>query len=381
MLAPLVGDVVLAIAPWILHEGSARIDATTELEMSQGKVGKPVSLAPDAWYGATDGLTIGVVDSKYAMTGFRGSAGGAFCVTGPNDGCSTLYNDVGLEAWQAIARGPEALVIGAGGYATNIQKGFYAAKLGIKARVAEGRLSLATQPSVFVAVTDRNLAMSPNLDQLYLPVALALKLSTAASFTVGSGIKGQVRDFTHHWAIPIGASLALTIGHVQLGAAWTFGSLDVADQTAQHGVDQRVLQAWLSYTMFGTPRRHASPPAHVEVAVKPVVKPVTGDPLLEPAKPERAPAFPGTAMIADDVIAHQANEHAKELASCEGGYELHGEVTIGFLVDEKGAVKKTTVASTVGNIVVSDCVLAEVRSWKFPEGNAPASGAYTITYR
>ena len=52
---PAHADVVRTVPPWILHQGSLRFDATTELEMSEGKVGKPVSFAPDLWYGATDG--------------------------------------------------------------------------------------------------------------------------------------------------------------------------------------------------------------------------------------------------------------------------------------------------------------------------------------
>src|SRR5205823_10229170 len=230
---------------------------------------------------------------------------------------------------------------------------------------------------------------TPNTDQIYAPVAVALKLGAGGSFGIGSGIKGPVTKFRDNWVIPIGAYATYATGHVLIGASWVFGSFDAAtDNPAApkppiKGVELRVLQAWISYTWYGEPRR-ARPRPVVEVAVKPRV---TADPLLAPTPvpppaPEKAPVFPGTTAIADSVIAELAAEHAKALASCEGSYELSGQVTIGVLVNEKGLVKRTSIASTIGNIVVSDCLLGEVRGWQFPAPpNAPASGEYTITYR
>src|SRR5439155_11795359 len=129
------------------------------------KVGTPAALAPDVWYGASDDFTIGVVHSKFATTGFRGSAGNALCVT---TGCASLYNNVGVEGWGAVLRGRFALVVGGGLDAVAIDKGYYAGKLGFKARVAFGRVSLATTPSVLIALNERD-SKPPSLDQLYVP--------------------------------------------------------------------------------------------------------------------------------------------------------------------------------------------------------------------
>ena len=382
--------VVLAIPPWILHSGSLRFDATGELEMSTARVAKPLSIAPDLWFGATDGLTLGVVDSRYAQTGFRGAAGGAFCVTGTAAGCPTLYNNIGLEAWQALLRGPESLVIGGGGYATNIQRGFYAAKLGLKSKITEGRLALTTMPSVLIAVNDRHVT-NPNTDVLYVPVALALKLSAAATFAIGSGIKGPVDDFRHKWQIPLGASASYAIGPVLLGASWTFGTFDAAAENPAppappiKGTDLRVVQGWLSYTWIHTPKRPA--PVAVEVAIKPANASLlapTQTPAQTPAEPDSKPpsaAFPGTDALPEATIATLASEHAPELTKCEGSYELSGEVTIAFAVNSKGRVTKTQLSSTIANISVTDCLLGAIRNWQFPAQSNAASGTYTITYR
>src|SRR5690242_3397633 len=61
-----------------LPEGKVRVDTTVETEMSTDKMAKPVSIAPDLSFGAADDLMLGLVTSKFATSGFRGSAGGGF---------------------------------------------------------------------------------------------------------------------------------------------------------------------------------------------------------------------------------------------------------------------------------------------------------------
>src|SRR5262249_18793057 len=134
------------------------------------------------------------------------------------------------------------------------------------------RLALTAMPSVLIAANDRHVT-NPNTDALYVPLALALKLSAAATFAIGSGIKGPVDDFRHKWQIPLGASASYAIGPVLLGASWTFGTFDAAAENPAppaapiKGIDLRVVQGWLSYTWIHTPKRPA--PVAVEVAIQP----------------------------------------------------------------------------------------------------------------
>jgi TonB family protein len=77
-----------------------------------------------------------------------------------------------------------------------------------------------------------------------------------------------------------------------------------------------------------------------------------------------------------------AADHTRELSRCEGREELHGEVTVRFLVDPDGRVTKAQVATTLGKPKVAACILRSVQKWQFPA--QPASGAqgtYTLSFR
>src|SRR5437870_5684896 len=82
----------LAVPPWLLARDAVRLDTTAEIELSSDRVAKPFAIAPDVWFGAADGLTVGVTESRYAASGFRGSAGNSFCVSGTSGGCQKVYN-------------------------------------------------------------------------------------------------------------------------------------------------------------------------------------------------------------------------------------------------------------------------------------------------
>ncbi len=247
---------VLAVPPWILPASELRLDLTAELELSANKVAKPFDVAPDLWIGASDDVTIGAVESRYAATGFRGSAGSAFCFTGTANGCPAVYNNAGVEAWAAVLRGPLSLVAGGGPYAVNLTRGFYDAKLGMKARAKSGPVALVTMPSIFFAVTGRDAAAPKNRDQLYVPVALQLS-AQGATLGIGSGVKGPLNNLGSEWQVPVGVSASYALGDVTVGAAFTFGALfsgatnPPAPMPAVEGPDLRVLQLWVSYASFG----------------------------------------------------------------------------------------------------------------------------------
>lgn len=254
------------VAPWILPDAGLRLDVTAEMELSSNRVARPFDVAPDLWLGATDDVTIGVVESRYAATGFRGSAGSAFCLTGESRGCPALYNNAAVEGWAAVLRGPFSLVAGGGVYGVNFVRSFYDAKLGMKARAKLGPMALLTMPSVFFAVSGRDAAAPRNRDQLYWPIALALQ-AQGATLAIGSGVKGPLSNLGSEWQVPVGVSASYAFGDVTLGASFTFGVL-FSGQTnppppmpAVEGTDLRVAQVWLSYSSFGALKnqRHASP--------------------------------------------------------------------------------------------------------------------------
>jgi len=211
-----------------LPEGKVRVDTTVESEVSTNKVAKPVSIAPDLSFGATNELMLGLVTSKFATSGFRGSAGGGFCATGTDNGCAHVFNAGGVEGWYALSKGVLATAFGGGPYATNIDQGFYAFKIGMKARFGVGRFVSTLSPSVFVAATKRTDYFGTPLDKdiVYAPVSMGVKVTHAATLAVGSGVKGNIQGFDKSWTVPLGVSATYAAtADFTVGASWTFGSL------------------------------------------------------------------------------------------------------------------------------------------------------------
>jgi hypothetical protein len=172
-------------------KGAIVVAATLEVDATAAKAAKPTSVAPDVSYGVTDGLTVLVAHSTFATTGFRGGAGKGICVTGDTRGCPSAYNNVGVEGLLSLARGPFAAALNAGVHATNLEDGFYAAKLGVRMRLAQGAFSVIASPTVLVALSERD-AMKANKDQLFVPVLGMYKATKELSFGAGSGLKGPL---------------------------------------------------------------------------------------------------------------------------------------------------------------------------------------------
>lgn len=237
-------------AGMLLRRGKLALAVNLEIEMSAGKAGKPLSIAPDLSYGVTDDLTVAVVHSRFAMTGFRAAAGGGLCVAGTDGGCVALYNNVGGEGWFQIARGPLATAIGGGLHVTNLDAGHVAVKVGAKLRHAHGALALHAQPSVLLAVTERtDDAGEPiNRDTLWLPVQATYRRGRV-TVGLGSGLKGPLQGFADRWQVPLGFMAQAAIDRsLTVGASWVFGALVGGAPEPATGPDARGAQAWIGYT-------------------------------------------------------------------------------------------------------------------------------------
>lgn len=229
-----------------LPAGRLNVAVNLELEMSKGRVGEPVSISPDLSYGVTSDLTVALVHSRVALTGFRAAVGGGLCLTGTDGGCVAVYNNVGAEAWFNVARGRNAAALGGGVHALNLDAGFYGAKLGARFRHTHGKVAVHAQPSVIVAVTERedNGAGRLNRDTLWVPIQLTYKGTPALTCGLGSGVKGALDNFGDAWQVPLGFMATYAIDpDTTAGASWVFGQVLAG---TDDGFDQRGLQLWVN---------------------------------------------------------------------------------------------------------------------------------------
>jgi serine/threonine protein kinase len=123
------------------------------------------------------------------------------------------------------------------------------------------------------------------------------------------------------------------------------------------------------------PAAPAPAPAPVKVAEAPAALPAVAPP---PPK-EIETAMP---TLSNATVSSVASDHGGQLAKCEGGATLKGDVTVSFQIDGSGKVVKSQLSSTIKNMKAAACILKAVQSWKFPKPpSGAAKGVYTISYQ
>ncbi|MCA9678786.1 MAG: hypothetical protein H6709_13615 [Kofleriaceae bacterium] len=245
----------VAVAParpgLTLPAGKLNLLANLEINVGADAVAKPVSVSPDVSYGVTDNVTVMLVHGSFNATGFRGAAGKGLCLTGTDNGCAHVYDNVGAEVLYGLARGPFALAANAGVHAISLDAGFYSVKVGAKLRYKAGKLLVMSTPSVYLAATHRkddDPLTADNVDRLWVPAVAAYAPSSAWWVGLGTGIKGPLQGFGDGWQFALGA-----LGQYKLDASQAVGASLIFGQVVgggdATGADYRWLQLWYSYTL------------------------------------------------------------------------------------------------------------------------------------
>ncbi|HET7505434.1 MAG TPA: protein kinase [Kofleriaceae bacterium] len=143
-------------------------------------------------------------------------------------------------------------------------------------------------------------------------------------------------------------------------------------------------------TSSPVPSSAAAPPSSVSPALGP--SGATGAAQqatvpVAPAPPAVAAPVPPAAdqvvpQLSHAAIDRVAAEHQRDLSRCDGGEELHGEVTVKFAIDAAGKVTQAQVATTIKKPQVATCILRLLQKWQFPrQGSAGAQGTYTLLFQ
>jgi hypothetical protein len=227
----------------VVPKGSLQLDAFVELDLSSGEAFHAVSVSPDLWYGVTDDLTLGLVHSTTGATGFIGGIEDSICV---GQACEHVYPDVGLDARYQLAR-PLALDVGV--YAVDTDPFQLAVKLGIAGRWAWGKLSLETQLSLFIGLTNRNPTVAvpappvppaPNTEDLFLPITVAYLVAPRVDLALQPGLVLPFTQTGDTWAIPLAIAVRFA-ATPRFGIGLAFSFLDLIGGGKGTGVDARSL--------------------------------------------------------------------------------------------------------------------------------------------
>ena len=224
-----------------LPGGRGAVSLTVQSGLSEGQGAEPFSVAPDAWYGISDGEQVGVVTSVQALTGFwSGATGGLLgsgvCLSGGQErrsdaGCDGLFESAGAQVVMGgRMRGPVQVLPLFGAHLVENDPVAFRGQAGARVRWQMGdRVSVGGAPSVVVGEGRA----------WFVPVEVGVTVVPRLRVGVQSGYVHVSRDGYDPWsAIPVavGAVLLATPTLVVSGA---FSFDRVGGYAGPGPVDQR----------------------------------------------------------------------------------------------------------------------------------------------
>ena len=230
---------------------AGRLVATITLEasLSKGAAFEPTSIAPDISYGLRDGVTLSIVHSGFATTGFRGSAGSGICITGTDRGCPKVYNNAGAEVLADLIRGDVAVAAVAGFHALSFDPLFLDAKLGAQTMLRAGRVTATFNPSVLLGVNKRAETAGNNKGGVFLPVSIGAQLAQPFFLAIGGGWAAPLADASDGWTARLGVIARMRVARSTFVAgSFFFPKLAGGDSVMNAGADARTLNLWVTYS-------------------------------------------------------------------------------------------------------------------------------------
>ena len=237
--------------PLVLAEHQVEANLTLDLNLAPGTVfAKPISLAPDVWFGVLPQLTVGLVHSMPSVDRF--TPGATYCVVTEPFLCPDAYHSSGIDALYSVHDDGELAVAPRLRFLIRqIDPVKPAITLGALVRWTRGRYAITGDPylQIGLANTDQG-----NRHALFLPVTfavqpigrweVALRTGFNSSLVRYVDLKGEKHIATDQWHIPIAIETRVRIdAHFDVGVMLGFSSLLGPQNTAK----ERALFFMLGY--------------------------------------------------------------------------------------------------------------------------------------
>ena len=214
--------------PLTLPAGDLALRLVMEGSLDRQTPLRPLSFAPDAWFGASDRLTVGLVHSSQSVD--RIAAGATFCVRELAGTCDAPYRGSGLDARYALTPdiAPRARFL-----VRDVDPWKPALALGALMRWTRGRYELVTDPYLRIGLHARGLG---NRDALVVPVWLGARVANGR-IAIRTGVDGDLAVWSDGWHVPVGVlfeghpTTALTVG-VEVGWASLLGPQNTIRRSA-----------------------------------------------------------------------------------------------------------------------------------------------------
>ncbi|HEX3764896.1 MAG TPA: hypothetical protein VHW23_39645 [Kofleriaceae bacterium] len=161
----------LVARPLTLEAGELDLRLTASINSDQAATGRPVSLAPDAWFGIAPRWTVGIIHSDQSLDQIATS--GSFCIRDSQFGaCQHLYQGSGIDVRFGALEGDLAIAPRVRAVVRDIEPFKPAVTLGATVRWTQGRFAIASDPYLRLPLANHELG---NRAAIALPLWFAVQ--------------------------------------------------------------------------------------------------------------------------------------------------------------------------------------------------------------
>lgn len=219
--------------PLALARGQLEVQLALEMNLQLNLEGRPTSLAPDAWYGVTDRLTVGVTHGNASLD--RIDANASVCVIHLDSVCDRYYRGGAIEARWSWRTGALAVAARARFLLRDTDPMKPALAVGALVRWTRGRFAVQSDPYIRTGLANTNLG---NRTQLTVPLYLLVQPTCRWLVGLHLGWESDLAVARDGWHGPLGLIVkARATENLDLGVHGGFTSL----AGAQNNIKQRAV--------------------------------------------------------------------------------------------------------------------------------------------
>lgn len=228
--------------------------STATINLSTDAVGKPISLAPAIYYGVSDKLTVGLTHDSgntmwnprpafrtftivepITMTTITAAGGSGICLTGEENGCNKVYDNVGADVLFGLATGKFSAAAHGGVDVFSIDEGTLVLRAGLLGRYELApKMALTFDPRIVIPLTDRDF-LGESID---VPVHFWYMANDKLGVYGSTGIAGAFDGFGDTFTVPLGAGAMYKLND-KMGVGGNFFFLNLLGNDG--GTDARAL--------------------------------------------------------------------------------------------------------------------------------------------
>jgi hypothetical protein len=208
-----------------------------DINMSADLAGKPISLAPDIYYSVTDKLQLGLLHE--GPMGWQAKPGVGLCLTGTDNGCPEVYDNVGFDVMYGVSFGDVHLSTHTSLFFGPFDPLAAALALGVAGKARLGtKVGLLFDPKIAIALSEREIYD----DAVHIPLELQFQAGRATTLKLLTGLSGELSRFGDTYEIPIGFGLLQNLTeHFDLGLRFSFDNLLGHETMGVSRADERSL--------------------------------------------------------------------------------------------------------------------------------------------